>query len=53
MDKIHGLLELLSTLILSTGESTIKISKDTLFDIQTCLQYTQEKIEFLELESQL
>jgi len=53
MEKIHGLLELLSTLILSTGGSTVKVSKDTLRDIQTSLQHAQENIAFLQLESQL
>ena len=38
---------------MSTTESTINISKETLFDIQTCLQHTQEKIDFLQIESQL
>jgi len=40
--KITTLLELLRTLIVSTVESTLKVSKDTLTDIQTCLQHTQE-----------
>lgn len=53
MMKIHGLLELVSTPIVSTAESTIKISEDALFDIQTCWQNAHEKIEFLKLESQL
>lgn len=53
MEKINGLLELLSTLILSTGGRTIKISKDTLRDIQTSLQHAQENIAFLQPKSQL
>lgn len=51
MAKIDTLLELLRTLIITTIESTIKINKDYLFEIQTCLQYAQEKIDFLELEA--
>ena len=53
MEKIHGLLELLSTLILSTDGSTVKVNKNTLRDIQKSLQYAQEKINFLQLEPQL
>lgn len=53
MEKNHGLLELLSTLILSTDGSTVKVNKNTLRDIQKSLQYAQEKIDFLRLESQL
>lgn len=45
-------LNLLSTLILSIIEDIVKISKTILSDIQTCLQDAQEKIEFLQLESQ-
>jgi len=33
--------------------STIKVSKDTLRDIQTSLQHAQENIDFFQLESQL
>jgi len=53
MTQIGNLLEILRTLIMSTNENTINISKETLFDIQICLQHTQEKIDFLQLESQL
>ena len=41
---IDNLLELLRTLIVSNAESTIKVSKDTLTDIQTSSQNVQEKI---------
>lgn len=47
MAKTHGLLELLSTLILSTFDSIVKINKTTLVDINICLQHAQEKIDFL------
>lgn len=47
MEKTHVLLELSSTLILSSSGSTVKVSKYTLKDIQTALQQAQEKIEFL------
>ena len=53
MVKIHGLLELLSTLIISMGGDTIKITRDTLSNIKFCLQDAHENIEFLRLESQL
>ena len=53
MEKIHGLLELLSTVILSTSGSIVKVNKDTLRDIQTSFQHEQENIAFLQLESQL
>jgi len=53
MALIGGVLELLKTLIQSTIKHTVKINKNTLCDIQTCLQNTQEKIDFLELKSQL
>ena len=53
MEKNHGLLELLSTLILSTDGSIVEVNKNTLKDIQTSLQLAQETIEFLQLESQL
>ena len=46
-------MKLLSTVILSTGGSTVKVKKDTLRDIQTSLQHAQENIDFLQLESQL
>lgn len=51
MTQVGNLLDLLRTLIMTTTESTININKETLFDIQTCLQDTQEKIDFLQLES--
>lgn len=41
MEKNHGLLELLSTLILSTDGSIVKVNKNTLKDIQKSLQYAQ------------
>lgn len=53
MARINNFLELLSTLMLSIVEDTVKVNKDTLFDIQTCLQNAQENIDFLQLESQL
>ena len=53
MAKLERILELLRTLIMSTANSTVKINKSSLSDIQTCLQYAQEKIEILQLESQL
>ena len=53
MEKNHGLLELLSTLILSTDGSKVKVNKNTLRDIQKSLQYAQEKIDFLQLETKL
>ena len=53
MAKLERILELLRTLIMSTANNTVKINKASLSDIQTCLQYAQEKIEFLQLESQL
>ena len=53
MAQIDPLLELLRTLILSTCGETIKISRDTLSNIKVCLQYEQEKIDVLQLETQL
>ena len=38
---------------MSTTYDTIKVIKVTLTNIQTCLQFAQEKIDFLQLESQL
>ena len=46
MEKIHGLLEFLRTLILSIDGITVKVNKDTLKDIQTSLQHAQENIDF-------
>lgn len=53
MVRITELLELLNTLIHSNVHDTIEIGKITLTDIQICLQDAHEKIEFLQLESQL
>ena len=40
-------------IIHSTVHDMVKMSKNALFNIQTCLQDAQDKIEFLQLESQL
>ena len=53
MAKINDALELLHNLIHSSVHDMVKMSKNTLFNIQTCLQDAQDKIEFLQLESQL
>ena len=53
MGKLYGVLELLNTLIHSSVENIVNINKDTLCDIQSCLRNAQEKIDFLQLESQL
>lgn len=56
VDKMAGLddlLELLSTLITSTIDSTVKICKPSLVDIRIYLENAQDKNEFLQLESQL
>jgi hypothetical protein len=53
MAQIDELLELLNTLILSYVENTVTIDIETLTDVLTCLQDSQEKIKFLKLESQL
>ena len=53
MDQIGEVLEFLKTLIQSTSNDTFQISKASLSEIQTCLQNAQEKIDFLQLESQL
>ena len=53
MAKINDALELLHNLIHSTIHDMVKMSKNALFNIQTCLQDAQNKIEFLQLESQL
>jgi len=50
--QITSILELLNTLIPSNVHNTIQINKDTLSNIQTYLQNKQDKIEFLQLESQ-
>lgn len=41
MEKV---LEFLKTLMHSTDHDTVKINKNTLCDIKTYLQYTQEKL---------
>ena len=53
MAKINEALELLNDLIHSNVDDMIKMSKDVLCNIQNCLLDAQEKIEFLQLESQL
>ena len=53
MAKINDALELLNNLIHSSVHDMVKMSKNALFNIQTCLQDAQNKIEFLQLESQL
>ena len=53
MARINEVLEFLKTLILSTTHDTLKVSKVSLTDIQVCLQNSQEKIDILQLESQL
>jgi len=53
MAKINEVLEFLKTLMLSTTHDTLKVSKVSLIDIQVCLQNAQEKLVFLQLETQL
>ena len=53
MARITEILEFLKTLILSSNHDTLKVNKFSLTDIQVCLQNAQEKINFLQLESQL
>ena len=53
MEQIDDALQLLNSLIFSTVDGTVKISKDFLSEIQICLQNAQEKIDFLQLKSQL
>ena len=53
MAKINEALELLKNLIHSNVDDMIKMSKDALCKIQTFFLDAQEKIEFLQLESQL
>lgn len=53
MAKITKVLEFLKAMIHSTDHDIMKISKNTLCDIKTCLQRAQEKIDFLHLETQL
>ena len=52
MARITNILESLNTLILCNVDNTIQINKDTLSNIQTYLQNAQDKMEFLQLESQ-
>ena len=53
MVKLERILELMRALIISTADNTIKINKTTIAKIKKCLQNSQEKIDFLQLESQL
>ena len=53
MAKINEALELLNNLIHSNVDNMIKMSKNALFNIQSCLQDAQENIDFFQLESQL
>ena len=53
MAKINEALELLHNLIHSNVDDMIKMIKNALCNIQICLLDAQEKIEFLQLESQL
>ena len=53
MAKINEALELLNNLTHSNVHDMVKMSKNALFNIQTCLQDAQDTIEFFRLESQL
>ncbi len=53
MARISEVLEFMKTLIQSTVNDTLQISKGSLSEIQTCLRNAQEKIDILQLESQL
>lgn len=53
MAKVDEVVELLNTLIQSTIEDIVKTNKATLANIKICLQHAQNKIDFLQLESQL
>ena len=53
MAKINEALVLLNDLIHLNVHDMIKMSKDALCKIHSCLQDAHEKIEFLQLESQL
>ena len=53
MTRIDDALQLLNSLIFFTIDGMVKVSKETLFNIQTCLQNAQENIEFLQLETKL
>ena len=47
------LLNILHSLIISSDEDMVHVSKDTLVDLSRHLQQTHETIEFLQLKSQL
>ena len=53
MPRIDDALQLLNSLIFSTIDGMVKVSNETLFNIQTFLQNAQENIEFLQLETKL
>ena len=53
MARISEVLEFMKTIIQSTIDDTLQISKGYLSEIQTCLQNAQENIEFLQLETKL
>ena len=53
MALIGEVLEFLKNLIHSSNHDKVRINKVSLVDIRTCLQNAQDKIEFLQLESQL
>lgn len=53
MDQMDDVLKILNNLIHSTVDEMVKINKTSLSNIKMCLQNAQEKIEFLQLESQL
>jgi hypothetical protein len=50
MDQIDELLNLLNTRILSIFDNVVTIDKETLTNVLTFLQDSQEKIEFLHLD---
>jgi len=51
MTRIHKVSNLLNVLVHSNVHDTVKINKAILIDIQICLEYAHDKIEFLQLES--
>lgn len=53
MAKLDEALELLNTMILSIVDGMVKVNKATISDFWTCLQNAQDKIECLQLKSQL
>ena len=53
MALIGDVLELLNILTHLFVDEMVKINKNTLMDIKNCLQNAHEKIDFLQLESQL